>query len=128
MNILNYIISFLVGGFICFLAQILVIKTKMTAPIIMPIRYPLSPIFLAVYRLAIKLPTARLIVANGAEYARSILKISNSAAKASIDISVATTPKTTTAETTTEAEGTGLILEEAPENDDLEWGDFEVVE
>ena len=30
INIWNYIISFLVGGFICFLAQILVIRTKIT--------------------------------------------------------------------------------------------------
>ena len=30
INILDYIISFLVGGFICFLGQILVIKTKIT--------------------------------------------------------------------------------------------------
>jgi stage V sporulation protein AE len=30
MNIMDYVISFLVGGFICFLAQILVIKTKIT--------------------------------------------------------------------------------------------------
>ena len=30
INILDYVISFLVGGFICFLAQILVIRTKIT--------------------------------------------------------------------------------------------------
>ncbi|MBR1988736.1 MAG: SpoVA/SpoVAEb family sporulation membrane protein [Clostridia bacterium] len=30
INIWDYLISFLVGGFICFLAQILVIKTKIT--------------------------------------------------------------------------------------------------
>ena len=30
INIWDYVISFLVGGFICFLAQILVIKTKIT--------------------------------------------------------------------------------------------------
>ena len=30
INIWNYIVSFLVGGFICFLAQILVIRTKIT--------------------------------------------------------------------------------------------------
>lgn len=30
MNIWDYVISFLVGGFICFLAQILVIRTKIT--------------------------------------------------------------------------------------------------
>ena len=30
MNIWNYFISFLIGGFICFLAQILVIRTKIT--------------------------------------------------------------------------------------------------
>ena len=30
INIWNYIISFLVGGFICFLEQILVIRTKIT--------------------------------------------------------------------------------------------------
>ena len=30
MNIIDYLISFLVGGFICFLAQILVIRTKIT--------------------------------------------------------------------------------------------------
>ena len=30
INIWDYIISFLVGGFICFLAQILVIRTKIT--------------------------------------------------------------------------------------------------
>lgn len=30
INIWNYVISFLVGGFICFLGQILVIKTKIT--------------------------------------------------------------------------------------------------
>ena len=30
INIWDYVISFLVGGFICFLAQILVIRTKIT--------------------------------------------------------------------------------------------------
>lgn len=30
INIWNYVVSFLVGGFICFLGQILVIKTKIT--------------------------------------------------------------------------------------------------
>ena len=30
INICDYVISFLVGGFICFLAQILVIRTKIT--------------------------------------------------------------------------------------------------
>ena len=30
MSIWNYVISFLVGGFICFLGQILVIRTKIT--------------------------------------------------------------------------------------------------
>ena len=30
INIMDYIVSFLVGGFICFLGQILVIKTKIT--------------------------------------------------------------------------------------------------
>ena len=30
MNIMDYVISFLVGGFICFLAQILIIRTKIT--------------------------------------------------------------------------------------------------
>ena len=30
INIMDYAISFLVGGFICFLAQILVIRTKIT--------------------------------------------------------------------------------------------------
>ena len=30
INIMNYVVSFLVGGFICFLAQILVIRTKIT--------------------------------------------------------------------------------------------------
>ena len=30
MNIIDYVVSFLVGGFICFLAQILVIRTKIT--------------------------------------------------------------------------------------------------
>ena len=30
INIMEYLVSFLVGGFICFLAQILVIRTKIT--------------------------------------------------------------------------------------------------
>ena len=30
INILDYIVSFMVGGFICFLGQILVIRTKIT--------------------------------------------------------------------------------------------------
>ena len=30
INIMNYVVSFLVGGFICFLGQILVIRTKIT--------------------------------------------------------------------------------------------------
>ncbi len=30
INILDYVVSFLVGGFICFLGQILVIRTKIT--------------------------------------------------------------------------------------------------
>lgn len=30
VNIIDYIVSFLVGGFICFLGQILVIRTKIT--------------------------------------------------------------------------------------------------
>ena len=30
MNLMDYIISFLIGGFICFLGQILVIRTKIT--------------------------------------------------------------------------------------------------
>ena len=30
INVLDYIISFLVGGFICFLGQILIIRTKIT--------------------------------------------------------------------------------------------------
>ena len=30
INIMDYVVSFLVGGFICFLAQILIIRTKIT--------------------------------------------------------------------------------------------------
>ena len=30
INVMDYVVSFLVGGFICFLAQILVIRTKIT--------------------------------------------------------------------------------------------------
>ena len=30
INVLDYVVSFLVGGFICFLGQILVIRTKIT--------------------------------------------------------------------------------------------------
>ena len=44
--------------------KVMIINT--TVPTIKPIRYPLSPIFLAVILLAIKQPNAILIDANGA--------------------------------------------------------------